>query len=164
MSCISGLNINLGMVPGDGRLPAEKIRDHVVGRLEKFGLNYKTDIINGTNDGCNTMIKYGDLLKILIQLCLAHGFQLGIVKTIYVGKAKKDKAQKISDEFKDNSEDQIEENDVEEFDEEDVVEESSSLEENMDQDDDITYDEDTADDTGLVNDSNSEALNLKGIF
>ena len=71
------------MVPGDGSLTAEIIRDHVVAKVEQFGLCYKTDCINGTNDGCTTMIKYGELLAKLIQLCLAHGVQLSVVKTVY---------------------------------------------------------------------------------
>ena len=72
------------MVPGEGRLTAEVIRNNVVQRVEKFGLCVKTDCIMGTNDGCTTMEKYGRLLDKLIQFCLAHGFQLAVVKGIYI--------------------------------------------------------------------------------
>ena len=78
-----GRNFNLGMVPGEGRLPATKVMEHLVKKQESFGVNYKTDTIAGTLDGCTTNIKVGKELKKLLQLCLAHGFQLGIVKTVY---------------------------------------------------------------------------------
>ena len=72
------------MVPGHGRLPATTIKAHYVKKIESFGLNFKRDIINSTNDGCTTMEKLGRLIKKLMQLCLAHGMQLGIVKVIYM--------------------------------------------------------------------------------
>ena len=71
------------MVPGHGRLPATTIKQHYVKKIESFGLNFKRDIINSTNDGCSTMTKLQELLKILMQLCLVHGIQLGIVKVFY---------------------------------------------------------------------------------
>ena len=95
------------MVANDGRLQAEKIRDHVVGKVEKFGLNFETDIINGSNDGCTTMEKYGRLIEKFIQLCLAHGFQLGVVKVIYIPMASKKKELKnaASNAFVDDDDD-----------------------------------------------------------
>ena len=72
------------MVPGEGRLPAEKILEHIEKKLEAFGLCHKKDTINSTLDGCNTNKSLGKMLKILIQFCLAHGIQLGICKTVYV--------------------------------------------------------------------------------
>ena len=76
------------MVPGEGSCPAEKIKEHLVNKLESFGINYKTDTIINTLDACSLNKKLGDLMKKLIQLCLAHGVQLGIVKTIYQNKKK----------------------------------------------------------------------------
>ena len=76
------------MVPGEGSCPAEKIKEHLVNKLESFGINYKTDTIINTLDACSLNKKLGDLMKKLIQLCLAHGVQLGIVKTIYKNKKK----------------------------------------------------------------------------
>ena len=81
---LSGLEFNLGMVPGEGRLPAVKIKEHLVKRLEAFGLSHKKHTINSTLDGCNTNKSLGKLLEILIQFCLAHGIQLGICKTVYI--------------------------------------------------------------------------------
>ena len=76
------------MVPGEGSCPAEKIKEHLVNKLESFGINYKTDTIINTLDACSLNKKLGDLMKKLIQLCLAHGVQLGIVKTVYKNKKK----------------------------------------------------------------------------
>ena len=72
------------MVPGHGSLPAEKIKELYVARIERFGLNFNKHVINSTNDGCSTMIKLKKELKKLMQLCLVHGIQLGIVKIVYV--------------------------------------------------------------------------------
>ena len=76
------------MVPGEGSCPAEKIKEHLVNKLESFGINYKTDTIINTLDACSLNKKLGDLMKKLIQLCLAHGVQLGIIKTVYKNKKK----------------------------------------------------------------------------
>ena len=38
------------MVPGEGRLPATKVMEHLVKKQESFGVNYKTDKIAGTLD------------------------------------------------------------------------------------------------------------------
>ena len=78
------MEFNLGMVPGEGRLPAEKIFEHLQKKLETFGLSHKKDTINSTLDGCNTNKSLGKMLKTLIQFCLAHGIQLGICKTVYI--------------------------------------------------------------------------------
>ena len=92
------------MVPGHGRLPAEKIQLLYVKRIESFGLNFKRDIINSTNDGCATMKKLEELLKKLMQLCLVHGLQLGIVKTFY--QAIKEIQNKLEEEDLDDDQDQ----------------------------------------------------------
>ena len=76
------------MVPGEGRLPAPIIKNHVVEKVGNFGLVVKKHTINGTLDGCNTNKALGKLLDILIQFCLAHSFQLGIVKVVYVHQKK----------------------------------------------------------------------------
>ena len=76
------------MVPGEGRLPATAIQKHLEEKLGSFGLTIRKHMINGTLDGCNTNKALLELLKILKQLCLAHSFQLGIVKVVYVNKKK----------------------------------------------------------------------------
>ena len=86
---ILGHNINLGMVPAYGHLPASKLKEKYVQRIEAFGLSFKQDVINSTNDGCAVMKLVGKKIKPkLMQLCLAHGFQLGICKTVYKKKKK----------------------------------------------------------------------------
>ena len=104
-----GQNFNLGMVPAIGRTPAEKVYEHYVKKHESFGINYKTDTINGTLDGCTTNQKVGRLLKKFIQLCLAHGVQLGIVKTIYKGMKEKNPIEhELADEVVDDNDEEIE--------------------------------------------------------
>ena len=76
------------MVPGEGRLPATAIQKHLEEKLGSFGLTIRKHMINGTLDGCNTNKALLELLKIVKQLCLAHSFQLGIVKVVYVNKKK----------------------------------------------------------------------------
>ena len=83
-----GKEFNLGMVPGEGRLPAPAIKKHLEEKLGSFGLTIRKHMINGTLDGCNTNKALLELLKIVKQLCLAHSFQLGIVKVVYVNKKK----------------------------------------------------------------------------
>ena len=113
------------MVPGHGRLPAEKIQHHYVKRIESFGLNFKRDVINSTNDGCATMKKLKDLflkkyLHFIMQLCLVHGLQLGIVKIFY-------KAMKEIQNVLDNNQDHNEDDDDQ--DESDVSEDETDEEE-----------------------------------
>ena len=72
------------MVPGEGSLPAPKIKGHIITKVGSFGLTWKKHIINTTNDGCSTMTCLGKLLDgKLMQLCIVHGIQLGVVKTVY---------------------------------------------------------------------------------
>ena len=85
---LSGKEFNLGMVPGEGRLPAPAIKKHLEEKIGSFGLSIRKHMINGTLDGCNTNKALLALLKIVKQLCLAHSFQLGIVKVVYVNQKK----------------------------------------------------------------------------
>ena len=157
------------MVPGDGRLPATKIRDHVVGRVEKFGLCFKTDVINGTNDGCKTMIKYGKEIKKRLQLCLAHGTQLSVVKVNYIKKKKPKKTnaevepEKASDTFA-GSDEEIDDDDDQVTIYSDVEEEDQMLASDDDQDNES--DEDEEDLTGLIEEAPNpqQSLPLKGMY
>ena len=106
------------MVAGHGRLPAETIQLHYVKRIESFGLNFKRDIINSTNDGCSTMKKLEDLLKILMQLCLVHGLQLGIVKIFYTA-MKKIQNEQNNDQDDDDEDEDDHDDDDEEVDDQD---------------------------------------------
>ena len=107
------------MVPGHGRLPADVIKEHYVRKIESFGLTFKKDILNSTNDGCKTMEKLGELIKKLMQLCLAHGLQLGVVKTFYLDLMKKTtENQNVNeDDYDDNSDEDQTDSEVEEEDE-----------------------------------------------
>ena len=151
------------MVPGEGRLTAEVIRNNVVQRVEKFGLCVKTDCIMGTNDGCTTMEKYGRLLDKLIQFCLAHGFQLAVVKGIYILLSKpKKKKNSLSVAFENENDSEVEveaDSEDEESDEEDryVFEDENELQyEPEDENDDN-------DESGLVIEAPKEILKFQGM-
>ena len=147
------------MVPGEGRLTAEVIRNNVVQRVEKFGLCVKTDCIMGTNDGCTTMEKYGRLLDKLIQFCLAHGFQLAVVKGIYILLTKPKKKNSLSESFV-PEEDIADDSEDEESDEEEryVFEDENELQyEPEDENDDN-------DESGLVNEAPKEILKFQGML
>ena len=149
------------MVPGEGRLTAEVIRNNVVERVEKFGLCVKTDCIMGTNDGCTTMEKYGRLLDKLIQFCLAHGFQLAVVKGIYILLSKpKKKKNSLSVAFENGNDSEVEnDSEDEESDEEDryVFEDENELQyEPEDENDDN-------DESGLVIEAPTEILKFQGM-
>ena len=129
------------MVPGHGRLPADVIKEHYVRKIESFGLNFKKDILNSTNDGCKTMEKLGELIKKLMQLCLAHGMQLGVVKTFYLNMIKKTLGNQneniTDDDYDDNSDEDQTDSEVEESDEE----EEEQISENDDDVDDVESEE-----------------------
>ena len=149
------------MVPGEGRLTAEVIRNNVVQRVEKFGLCVKTDCIMGTNDGCTTMEKYGRLLDKLIQFCLAHGFQLAVVKGIYILLSKpKKKKNSLSVAFENGNDSEVEaDSEDEESDEEDryVFEDENELQyEPEDENEDN-------DESGLVIEAPKEILKFQGM-
>ena len=144
------------MIPGEGRLPASKVKELLVKKLDSFGVNIKTDTIVGTLDGCTTNIKLGKDLKKRIQLCLAHGFQLGIVKTVYIlpRDNKFESVEDVTDMEQNDAEDEIIESD----------EELSEFEDDSDSEDEIVDEEDeeyeTRNETGLYEEEPEEALEL----
>ena len=169
----TGQNFNLGMVPGEGRLPATKVMEHLVKRQESFGVNYKTDTIAGTLDGCTTNIKVGKELKKLLQLCLAHGFQLGIVKTVYKPLKKKEldsndmtaSANSESDheeeEEENDSVEEVVESDGESSDSEDEIHESGDeINESEDEDEE----NDAGNETGMYEEAPEDVLALNGTY
>ena len=165
----TGQNFNLGMVPGEGRLPATKVMEHLVKRQESFGVNYKTDTIAGTLDGCTTNIKVGKELKKLLQLCLAHGFQLGIVKTVYKPLKKKQldtddmASQSESDEEEEgeDSGDEVIESDGGSSDSEDDISESGDeIDESSDEDEENI----AGNETGLYDEAPEDVFPLNGSY
>ena len=141
------------MVPGVGRLTANVIKEKYIKRIEAFGLNFVRDIINSTNDGCSVMKSVGKkILPKLMQLCLAHGFQLGVVKTFYLNQKKKKKSQDIEDENEDDESMDEYEDEIGNL-ESDTNE--SSDEESDDDEDEI---EEPDDETGFIQEYNGEPI------
>ena len=137
------------MVPGHGRLPAAKIKEHMIKRIESFGLNFKTDTINGTNDGCNTMISYGKMIRPkFMQLCLAHGGQLAILKVV----CKKEKNPILNEEVTPAN------------DEETEVEINADVDEDESDNESMTSEDEDEDETGLVNENPDDLLEFQGIY
>ncbi|GBP55689.1 hypothetical protein EVAR_18981_1 [Eumeta japonica] len=52
-------------------------------KLSEFDLSLDKDIVGITTDGASVMKKVGRLIEPLLQLCYAHGVQLGITDVIY---------------------------------------------------------------------------------
>ena len=52
-------------------------------KLEKYKLNFDTDIVAIITDGASVMKKVGKIINIDQQLCFAHGVQLGVIEVLY---------------------------------------------------------------------------------
>lgn len=73
---------NLGLCRLVGRMPAEKCKSVLNAKLAQFGLSLDDTVAAGT-DGASVMKKFGKLLGIIHQVCLAHGIHLAVVKCLY---------------------------------------------------------------------------------
>ena len=59
------------MVPGEGSLTADVIKEKFIAKIESFGLSFKKHIVNNTNDSCATMVSVGKkIAPKLMLLCL----------------------------------------------------------------------------------------------
>lgn len=143
------------MVPGDGKNPSEKIKKDLIAKLKSFGIHYEKHTVNSTLDGCNTNKKLARLMKKLLQLCLAHGVQLGVVKTLYVATKNKDTTSSGL-ELASTNDDEIE-SDHEEMDESDTVDMDNNSEEEYDEND-------LEDENDEHEDSDIESEDLTGLF
>lgn len=75
--------INLGLVRIIGSCSAEKLFEAVESHLKYFGIEPSRDIVAATGDGASVMLKFGRLSPFIYQVCLNHGFHLGVTKTFY---------------------------------------------------------------------------------
>ena len=81
---IPGLNPkSIGMERIHGSLDAEAAGEMCRNKLAQFGLSVDRDITGGTTDGASVMVKMGEGLPIIHQLCLTHGIHLAVVDVIY---------------------------------------------------------------------------------
>ena len=135
------------MVAVSGPCPAKKYKEKAQMKIKAFGLDPNKDIINFSNDGCSTMKKLGRLVKpILMQLCLAHGGQLGVLDVFY--KKNKNDDEDSDDEDSDDENQEISDENDEDFDQED---------------DEFDNDDDVEDESGLIDETNEEFAELKDI-
>ena len=71
------------MVRIRGSFTAERCSETISNKLNEFGINFVTDIVAVTIDGCSMMKKLGKLIPVLHQLCYANGLQLVIHYLFY---------------------------------------------------------------------------------
>ena len=144
------------MVPGEGSLTADVIKDKFIAKIESYGLSYTKHIVNNTNDGCSTMISVGKkIAPKLMLLCLVHGLALPIVKKFFkVSKVSKVSKKPTLETIEEESE---EENSDDEEPEEEEEEEEDSEVESEDSDDDemeetgVDSESDTSDSESNIN-------------
>ena len=144
------------MIPGEGRNPATKIQKDLQKKLESFGIRYKKNSINFTLDGCATNIKVARKMKKFLQLCLAHGVQLGVVKTVYIP-SKKMKSSEIESDNNDEANSEASEKENDELEDEEIDE----LEDEDSDDIDASDDED---EIGLFKEEPNKVLELNENF
>ncbi|KAI6658832.1 hypothetical protein LOD99_15157 [Oopsacas minuta] len=74
---------NLGLVRIKERFSSEACSKIISLKLKEFGIEFETDVISITTDGCSMMKKLGKIIPTNQQLCYAHGLQLEIQDVIY---------------------------------------------------------------------------------
>ena len=78
--------LNLGLMRIKGSFSAQLCSDAISKKLNEFGLDFSTDIVAITTDGCAMMRKLGRIIQPFQQLCYAHGLQLVIQDIFYRSK------------------------------------------------------------------------------
>ena len=74
---------NLGLVRIKGRFSSEACSKLISLKLKEFAIEFETDVISITTDGCSMMKKLGKIIPTSQQLCYAHGLQLVIQDVFY---------------------------------------------------------------------------------
>ena len=132
------------MVPGEGSLTADVIKEKFIAKIESFGLSFKKHIVNNTNDSCTTMVSVGKkIAPKLMLLCLVHGLQLPIVKKFFKV-SKESPLATIEEENEENSDEEESESEEEEEDDEDS---ESEIEDDDDGEDDEMEESDVESET-----------------
>ena len=78
-----GTNYNLGLVPIEGSLCANELKQKLEEKVQQFGLDFTRNINGIASDGCSLMKRLGKDCNILHQLCVAHSVHLAVTKTMY---------------------------------------------------------------------------------
>ncbi|UYV69331.1 hypothetical protein LAZ67_6003260 [Cordylochernes scorpioides] len=77
---------NLGLTRISGVFSSEQCK-YVIGvKLLEFGIDFETDIVCVTTDGCAMMVKLGHIIGPLQQLCYAYGLHLAVMDVLYAKK------------------------------------------------------------------------------
>ena len=104
--------LRIGMVRVRGSATAEVVKDVLTKKLSEYGVEIEKDVIAHTTDGASVCKKMGKLLKIVHQLCLAHGMHLAVCDVLY--KAKKKSNENAETEGETEGEDEDDEEDEDE--------------------------------------------------
>ena len=79
----NGKKFNLGLVRIFGTCSASDLILLVTNHLKSFCINFETDVVSSTGDGCQMMVKFGRECPVIYQLCLNHGLHLGVCDALY---------------------------------------------------------------------------------
>ncbi|UYV80790.1 hypothetical protein LAZ67_19001745 [Cordylochernes scorpioides] len=77
---------NLGLTRISGVFSSEQCKYVIGAKLLEFGIDFETDIVCVTTDGCAMMVKLGHIIGPLQQLCYAHGLHLAVMDVLYAKK------------------------------------------------------------------------------
>ncbi|UYV63827.1 hypothetical protein LAZ67_2005760 [Cordylochernes scorpioides] len=77
---------NLGLTRICGVFSSEQCKYVIGAKLLEFGIDFETDIVCVTTDGCAMMVKLGHIIGPLQQLCYAHGLHLAVMDVLYAKK------------------------------------------------------------------------------
>ncbi|UYV70874.1 hypothetical protein LAZ67_8000935 [Cordylochernes scorpioides] len=69
---------NLGLTRISGVYTSEQCKYVICAKLLEFGIDFETDIVCVTTDGCAMMVKLVQIIGPLQQLCYAHGLHLAV--------------------------------------------------------------------------------------
>ncbi|UYV66012.1 hypothetical protein LAZ67_3006184 [Cordylochernes scorpioides] len=81
---------NLGLTQISGVFSSEQCKYVIGAKLLEFGIDFETDIVCVTTDGCAMMVKLDHIIVPLQQLCYAHGLHLAVMDVLYAKKTKKE--------------------------------------------------------------------------
>ena len=101
---------HLGMVRVKGAQTTESIIELVKKRLEKFGLDINL-VVSCITDGASIMVKFGQIVNAIHQICLAHAIHLCVTDVLYEKKKKSRKStegEEVEDEEEEREESEAE--------------------------------------------------------
>ena len=101
--------LRIGMVRVRNKCTAEVVKDVLEKKLNEYSIDIEKDVICHTTDGASVMTKMAKLLKIVHQICLAHGMHLAVCDVLYKAKKSNESEASDKDEHEDDEEDEDEE-------------------------------------------------------